>query len=190
MQTASRPGAFNGPRSNLRESRQGYVARRCVDRRPGILVIGNVASRNGIGIGIGGTSLGITLAEANVATLNGQGFSFSNYSAGLGNVATSNDYGFQIANNTAALVNTATGNLKAGIRVVGGTTAMKQNNTFGNGAVADVYTGLLNCGVVNDSGGPISIPNNFWAAASGPGSDPADDICTLPAARPVRLLSR
>jgi hypothetical protein len=57
-----------------------------------------------------------------------------------------------------------------GIVVFGQDATMTDNNIFGNGTTGS------NCGVLNISGIALTVPNNFWGAASGPGLDPADAI--------------
>jgi len=47
---------------------------------------------------------------------------------------------------------------------------MTQNNIFGNAI-------LGNCGLLNQSGGVVNAPRNFWGTASGPGPDSADAVC-------------
>jgi len=47
---------------------------------------------------------------------------------------------------------------------------IKKNNIFGNATLAGSF------GLVNTSGGVVNAPRNFWGAASGPGSDPADEV--------------
>ena len=56
----------------------------------------------------------------------------------------------------------------------GAVAAINANNIFANGLVAG------NCGIYNDSGGAIDATNNYWGAASGPGGDPADELCNQP----------
>jgi parallel beta-helix repeat protein len=46
-----------------------------------------------------------------------------------------------------------------------------RNNIFGNASTAG------NCGLLNQSGGPVNAIRNFWGAPSGPGPDPADEVC-------------
>ena len=36
-----------------------------------------------------------------------------------------------------------------------------------------------NCGMQNESGGPVNATNNFWGSSSGPGPDPADESCDV-----------
>ena len=61
---------------------------------------------------------------------------------------------------------------KPGIFIgLGSGATVNDNNIFANG----VTTG--NCGVHNNSGATIDATNNFWGAATGPGPDPADQVC-------------
>ena len=61
------------------------------------------------------------------------------------------------------------------------------NNIFGNGTTAILSGGDHgpNCGLVNLSGGSLIAQSNFWGAASGPGPDPADEVCNLSGATTV-----
>src|SRR5437899_12678615 len=46
-------------------------------------------------------------------------------------------------------------------------TDITDNNIFGNGS----------CGLQNNTGALVTASRNFWGAATGPGSDPADAVC-------------
>jgi hypothetical protein len=54
-----------------------------------------------------------------------------------------------------------------------------RNEIFGNGTEAATDNqGVpipLNCGIVNQSGGPVDATDNFWGSPNGPGPDPADN---------------
>jgi hypothetical protein len=63
----------------------------------------------------------------------------------------------------------------AGLSIGPGTATVTENNIFGN--TPQVYPPDGNCGIFNGSGGTIDATNNYWGAASGPGPDPADDVC-------------
>jgi hypothetical protein len=67
--------------------------------------------------------------------------------------------------------NAALGNRLGGIRTASSRLLVEQSNLFGN------IGG--NCGLINASGGRISVPNNFWGASDGPGPDPADAVCDV-----------
>jgi len=69
------------------------------------------------------------------------------------------------------------GNLGVGIVVEGGGTQLVigKSNIFGNNVVADPV--VTNCGVTTLSVGPLNVAGDFWGAATGPGADPADDLC-------------
>jgi hypothetical protein len=74
--------------------------------------------------------------------------------------------------------NTFLGSPYVGISVGPGSTAtITENNIFGNWP--QVYPPEGNCGLVNGSGGTIDATNNYWGAASGPGPDPADEVCDI-----------
>lgn len=98
------------------------------------------------------------------------------------NLATGNYYeGFFIEGNGHQLTgNSAVGNKSFGILIRGSATITK-NNIFGNNTRTRLSA--LNCGLMNQSGTSLSVPNNFWGAATGPGTlatpqpDPADNVC-------------
>jgi hypothetical protein len=48
---------------------------------------------------------------------------------------------------------------------------ISDNSIFGNGGPSG------NCGIDDQSDGPIDAPDNYWGSAAGPGVDPADAIC-------------
>jgi hypothetical protein len=50
------------------------------------------------------------------------------------------------------------------------------NNIYGNDAVPG-RPGVTNCGIYNRSSGVLRATNNYCGASTGPGADPADDIC-------------
>lgn len=52
------------------------------------------------------------------------------------------------------------------------------NNIVANGQNSSDF--VVNCGIYNTSGMTIDATNNFWGAASGPGPDPADEVCDAP----------
>jgi len=57
---------------------------------------------------------------------------------------------------------------------------ISENNFYGNNVIPDsrfTATPLSNCGLANVGTNAVSATNNFWGAATGPGTDPADDVC-------------
>jgi parallel beta-helix repeat protein len=118
-------------------------------------LIGNVATANGwFGFYMHGTRF---LLSSNVASGNGEG-------------------GFGLQGSDHALSgNAAYGNTREGIRFESTVTGptISRNNFADNGHEFS----SLNCGLVNDTGNPVSATNNFWGASQGPGPDPADDVC-------------
>jgi hypothetical protein len=87
----------------------------------------------------------------------------------VGNVTTENFAGIGAQNSADVVGNAAYGN-QEGLSVnTGFTGKLEKNNLFGN-----VRCGLLNFGV---SG--LVAANNYWGAATGPGPDPADDVCNM-----------
>lgn len=85
---------------------------------------------------------------------------------------------FVLGSGHAVSRNAARGNEGSGICVNPGSSAftITQNDLYGNGR-NDTFTGVPNCGLFNDSGTTITATDNFWGAATGPGPDPADDVC-------------
>ena len=131
----------------------------------------NIALGNRVaGFSIGGS--GHTVSD-NVASANGLGFQLSFSGQFTRNVASSNGYAGGIVISGGVLEfhhNAVIGNESVGIVVFGQDATMTDNNIFGNGTTGS------NCGLLNVSGTVLTVPNNFWGAASGPGLDPADAI--------------
>lgn len=70
--------------------------------------------------------------------------------------------------------NTFVGNIDDALYLYTGASAtINRNNIFGN----TTNVSPLNCAVHNQSGNAIDATNNFWGASSGPGPEPADDVC-------------
>lgn len=150
-----------------------------------ILGTGHTASRN-ISNNIGGAGFAFD-GTGHVISDNVTGASggFQIFGAGhtvKGNVSSGNyaaSPGFWIAGSGHAVSrNAARGNEGPGIYVNPGSSALTitQNDLYGNGR-HDTLTGVPNCGLFNDSGTTITATDNFWGAATGPGPDPADDVC-------------
>jgi hypothetical protein len=164
-----------------------------------VAVAGNHAIGNGAGFAVSGSRHSIT---RNSATNNGSG----NASDGgflidgtghdvTGNVAIGNNpFGFNIESvdssvqanlamenlntgfalgltNLKFTTNAAINNGTDGITISFSTAILKGNNIFGNGV----------CGVNNQGSGALDARGNFWGAPTGPGPDPADDVCNLEA---------
>lgn len=124
------------------------------------------------------------MLTGNVASANLERGFFINGGSNLvltGNVASANgSEGFFLNGNDLVLTgNAALGNV-TGIYTFSSAT-ITQNNLYGNDAT--------NCGLVNDSGGPLDATNNFWGAATGPGPDPADDVCDVPNTNSTTLVT-
>jgi hypothetical protein len=153
-----------------------------------VLGTGHTANRN-ISNNIGGAGFffdgtGFVISD-NVTGASG-GFQISgNGHAVKGNVSSGNygaSPGFFIAGSGHVVArNAARGNEGSGIFVNSGSSGLiiTRNDLYGNGR-NDTFTGVPNCGLFNDSGTTITATNNFWGAATGPGPDPADDVCDGP----------
>lgn len=159
------------------------------------IVRGNVAICSGLlnqGIHVSGANIQVL---GNLAT--GCGFAgFLHYGQGAwtmkGNVAVDNEVGvfigifepFSAVGPTKFEKNAVLGNRGAGIRVYGGdvpsggaTVNLGFGNIFSNGEP------IGNCGLYadqQDTTDPITVNADkvFWGAASGPGANPADVVCT------------
>ena len=168
----------------------------------GHVIEGNVASANALGVGL--ASAGGGVARSNLAVANtGDGFAAGGTGSQRfeGNVAIANDFGFTgglydeavlvgnvaVGNreglrggNGAALSVTgfaAIANRQAGVHNQGTTTvSVTASNLIGNGTQA--IGGSPNCGTITETP-PLTATNVFWGAATGPGDDPADDVCDL-----------
>jgi Periplasmic copper-binding protein (NosD) len=128
----------------------------------------NIAYGNTVGFELGGTHQFVRL---NYASGNVLGFIVYGTQTTLRhNIASANDdSGFVIAGSPGVVLtrNLSTGNRFAGFRVESGATpAIFQNNIHGNF-----------CGIFNRSGRTIDATRNYWGAPSGPGADPADNVC-------------
>jgi parallel beta-helix repeat protein len=130
----------------------------------------NVAIGNTVGFEVRGSNQIIRL---NHATENEVGFAlYASNSRFSQNIASSNgDTGIVITETAATSVltgNTVTGNMFTGIRAnFGGAARITGNNIYGN----------LMCGIFNLSKTTIDARRNYWGAASGPGPNPADNVC-------------
>jgi hypothetical protein len=96
----------------------------------------------------------------------GSGHEFS-YNLAIGNTLD----GFDLNQDTGLTFrgNSALGNRSFGMAFFDTTATATQNNIYGNDP-------LTNCGL-EISGSTINAVNNFFGAATGPGSDPADNVC-------------
>ncbi len=95
------------------------------------------------------------------------------------NVSSNNRWGahLDMGGNVDAQLNTFAGNLEAGVYTQTSNLNLTRNNIFGNGLGGQGKGS--NCGLVNDSGAHVNALKNFWGAPTGPGPDPADQICNL-----------
>jgi hypothetical protein len=169
----------------------------------GHVIVGNVASAGGAGVLLGsagggtarsnlavantgsgydGGGTGLQRFEGDVATANGAfGFlaTLSTDVAIAGGAAVGNAQGVFGGNGDRLIVSglAALANVEAGVHNQGTTTmSVTTSNLVGNGARA--LGGALNCGAANEAL-PLAAINVFWGAATGPGDDPADDVCDL-----------
>jgi hypothetical protein len=134
-----------------------------------VLIEGNqvIGWSNGISV----TSAGKTVAK-NSVSFNGTGIMAAGASVVVGNVASVNETGIEVRDAARAVGNAVYGNRFDGFVINGpfsGT--LGKNNIFGNGMSG-------NCGLSNATVGVLAA-NNYWGAATGPGADPADDVCNV-----------
>jgi len=119
------------------------------------------------------------VVKGNASMKNTAGFSVSGADAVLdSNVSNGNYIGMALTVTNLTMTRASvTGNSAYGIGTGMGTTgSIRGSNIVGNGP-----SGMTpNCGVYAD-GSAITMDGNWWGAASGPGSDPADAVC-LPGA--------
>jgi hypothetical protein len=167
----------------------------------GVIVAGNISSRNASGFSIFGTR---NVIKHNVAVgISGSGFDINgtahtvwkNTAVGTGdgfavhgsghmltyNVSNGNVSGYSLFGNASLKHNSAIGNTDAGIRFEPGSQGnVSHSNIFGNGdQILSISAPYYNCGLLNRSGQSITAIGNFWGEASGPGADPADAVCDI-----------
>jgi parallel beta-helix repeat protein len=160
-----------------------------------VTVEGNIVTGFGRGIDVAGSN---SVIKHNIATGNGEGLNIhGNRNTAAENVSIANFGGGGIlVGGTGQIIrqNICNANTFTGIRVAEGTNhQVRRNSAIGNGnegvsldfpARATVTRNNLfgtssNCGLKNNNNVGIVATENFWGAASGPGEDPADDVCNL-----------
>jgi hypothetical protein len=94
------------------------------------------------------------------------------------NLAMANATGYLVDEGSSRIVlsgNSAVGNRGPGIALgasaPAGQAVLVANNVYGNDS------GHANCGLINASGGFVDAAGTFWGVVTGPGADPADDVC-------------
>jgi hypothetical protein len=142
------------------------------------LAVGNFATVGGSGLGFTLAGSG-TIARNDAATGQEIGFQLNTGSTLIDSVSSGNETGVEIRSTSRLTNSTITGNRTVGIFVISGVPpiVIRRNNIFGNGTrVGD------NCGLFNNTNDRLDATMNFWGAASGPGADPADQVCGHPVA--------
>lgn len=115
------------------------------------------------------------VAKGNAAMGNTAGFAVNGADAVLdSNVSNGNYYGMSLGVTNLTMTRASViDNTSYGIATGMGTSgSITGSNIVGNGT--DI--GTPNCGVYAD-GSAVTMDGNWWGAASGPGSDPADAVC-------------
>ena len=140
-----------------------------------ITITGSRATGNGEeGFAISGNA---SVLKADVASANG-GAGFQLFGDGdtlTGSVAAGNDVGLAAGGSSlVATGNSFLGNVTAGVVVVAAGTTISKSNVFGNGATGG------NCGVTTAGSGTVTLDEICFGAPTGPGDDPADQVCGVP----------
>jgi parallel beta-helix repeat protein len=144
-------------------------------------IAGNAAMGNGDdGFHLNG---GGSVLQGNVALGNGEtGFNLSGGNLLTGSIASGNHRGVEVDDGDVVTKNAIVSN--EGVGVVdrdGNGGQVTKNSIFGNHFATDDLIIGSNCGVL--LGATVQTPplltQNFWGDAAGPGSDPADALCTL-----------
>jgi hypothetical protein len=123
---------------------------------PGIIAAGagKRVRRNQVSVstGYGIYGIGDAVVFGNIVTSTGVGILLQNAASAIGNSVHGAVYGIGVNHSESSPF----------------TGAIERNN------IAD----SLYCGLSNEQGVPgLNATNNYWGAASGPGPDPADDVC-------------
>lgn len=140
----------------------------------GLVVIGCRATGNGgSGFAIAGNG---NVLKGDVASANGaDGFVFGEGDGHVltGSVAAGNATGLRVSSNgITAAGNSFVGNADEGVAVTAPNITLRKSNVFGNGAV-----GGTNCGVATFGAGSVTLDGICFGAPTGPGADPADEVC-------------
>lgn len=158
-----------GPVHPFGSSAGGIVA---VDAPESILIQANQISEWGIGIDVlGGTG---KMLLKNQVSRNATGIKVGGPTTTIrGNVLINNGAGIESnADMTTIVANAVYGNDIEGILVTA-SSQVEKNNLYSNGRI----TLPPNCGLKNRAVVGLLAENNYWGAATGPGPDPADDVC-------------
>ena len=137
------------------------IGNRSFGSQTGFLVLENDSTLTG-NVASGNSDNGFHLAgsghqfERNVANGNGE--------AGL--------FVQNAASAESIVANAFVGNGGPGLWLIGPASEISRNNIFGNDPSG-------NCGVLNQTDLAVQATKNFWGEASGPGAQPADDVCNL-----------
>lgn len=144
-----------------------------------VLIQGNQVI--GFGTGIFAEGQGKTVRK-NQLSFNGYGIFAGSGSIVLGNVVTGNFIGVGLQGAPLVTNNAIYGNSYIGLTTVTGYNggAIEGNDIVGNGTENAGPSHQSNCGLENGSPLLVMATRNYWGAATGPGSNPADDVCRNP----------
>jgi hypothetical protein len=150
----------------------------------GVTGTGGLLKDNRVLCGPGGGAIGVALLAAQDTRVERnavQGCSIAFIAAGPGivltrNLASGNGTGFNLGSIAEMTRNAALGNSSTGATLnPGAVLGLIASNTFsGNATIASP---LNNCGLYNNTGGHVIATDNFWGSVTGPGPDPADQVC-------------
>lgn len=152
-----------------------------VDGSQNLLVEGNEVQGWAVGIRLGGTA---KMVRKNLVTQNVLGIDASGGDVAF-NVVTANVRGMVLAGGARASGNAVLGSLHRGISLQPDFSgSVTRNNIVSNGTTG-VFNPILNCGLHNTGAVGAIATENYWGAPSGPGTDPADEVCNDPGATTV-----
>jgi hypothetical protein len=138
----------------------------------GHLVTGNLATANAVGVGISGSGHIIRGNSVTATANSGMSVSGSEIQV-VGNVAAGNQFeGFFLSGTNQTFTGNAALANGRGLLIenVDATKVTVTKNTFMGNVGCGLETNLI-------TNGPVLAPKCFWGAASGPGVDPADEVC-------------
>ncbi len=196
---AGRSGVFIGPQAtnvtvsgirSVRNTDAGFVS-----KSPSLVLRGNVAEAN-LGTGFTFAGAGSTFTACRATGNGGDGFAIAGENHVVkGNVASANgEAGFRFAGEANVLTGSVAAGNAAGLRVFSGSLTATGNSFFGNTIDGALVTaagitltksnifgngdfGASNCGVRTAGNGSVTLDKICFGAPTGPGPDPADDVC-------------
>jgi hypothetical protein len=114
-------------------------------------------------------------ASKNQVSLNAAAMEVSGSSRASGNVVSGNGQGLTLVGAASAVGNAVYGNNGEGINI--DTSSSPFSGMVSRNDIAGNDAGLGNCGLFNVGVPGLDATNNYWGASTGPGPDPADNVC-------------